>query len=141
MPFNVVCPSCGKALIVRDEWAGKKLKCPQCATTFPAIAGGGGAGATPAVAPAVGATGVAIGQLPPSAERVATRKYRDAPVKRDKGDKVYVSKGLIIGIIAAVLVLGGIILFIVGPVQTWKKWEALGSKPGDDVTGVVDLGL
>jgi DNA-directed RNA polymerase subunit M/transcription elongation factor TFIIS len=30
MPLFVTCPSCNSALRVRDEYAGKKLKCPRC---------------------------------------------------------------------------------------------------------------
>ncbi len=30
MPISVRCPGCGKALTVKDEFAGKKGKCPSC---------------------------------------------------------------------------------------------------------------
>jgi hypothetical protein len=36
MPFQVACTGCGHTLSVKDEWEGKRLKCPKCATTFPA---------------------------------------------------------------------------------------------------------
>ena len=39
MPIRVVCPQCSAALSVRDDKAGKKGKCPQCASelTVPAV--------------------------------------------------------------------------------------------------------
>lgn len=36
MPFQVACTGCGHTLSVKDEWEGKRLKCPKCAATFPA---------------------------------------------------------------------------------------------------------
>jgi hypothetical protein len=36
MPFQVACPNCGNRLNVKDEWVGKRLKCPKCAAVFPA---------------------------------------------------------------------------------------------------------
>ena len=35
MPLTVTCPGCKAALRVRDEYAGKKLKCPRCAEIIP----------------------------------------------------------------------------------------------------------
>lgn len=35
MPIQVVCPKCDKAYKVKDESAGKKLRCKQCETVFP----------------------------------------------------------------------------------------------------------
>ena len=37
MPFQVECPRCGNKLNVKDEWEGKRLKCPKCAAVFPAV--------------------------------------------------------------------------------------------------------
>ena len=36
MPFQVGCPTCGNRLNVKDEWEGKRLKCPRCFGVFPA---------------------------------------------------------------------------------------------------------
>src|SRR5438477_7576680 len=33
MPISITC-QCGKSLKVKDEWAGKKAKCPTCGNTF-----------------------------------------------------------------------------------------------------------
>ena len=35
MPINLTC-ECGKKLAVKDDMAGKKVKCPGCAETFTA---------------------------------------------------------------------------------------------------------
>ncbi|MBI2805381.1 MAG: hypothetical protein HYX68_10430 [Planctomycetes bacterium] len=34
MPFDVLCPECEKKLRLRDELAGKKIKCPKCGEAF-----------------------------------------------------------------------------------------------------------
>ena|SRR5450432_3588415 len=36
MPVTVSCTQCGKQLNVKDEYIGKRLKCPQCGATFTA---------------------------------------------------------------------------------------------------------
>jgi len=36
MPFQIACPNCGNPLKVKDEWEGKRLKCPRCAAAFAA---------------------------------------------------------------------------------------------------------
>jgi predicted RNA-binding Zn-ribbon protein involved in translation (DUF1610 family) len=38
MPVMVSCTGCGKQLNVKDEYLGKRLKCPQCGATFTATA-------------------------------------------------------------------------------------------------------
>ncbi len=38
MPLRITCSDCGKKLNVRDELAGKKVKCPGCGTVFVAAA-------------------------------------------------------------------------------------------------------
>jgi hypothetical protein len=43
MPFQVSCAHCGNRLNVKDEWEGKRIKCPRCGDMFPA--------ARPAAAP------------------------------------------------------------------------------------------
>ena len=57
MPFQVECPRCGNKLNVRDEWEGKRLKCPKCAAVFPAIRPAEAVAAVPA---AVGAGAAAV---------------------------------------------------------------------------------
>lgn len=36
MPFQVACANCGNRLNVKDEWEGKRLKCPKCMSVFAA---------------------------------------------------------------------------------------------------------
>jgi phage FluMu protein Com len=36
MPFQVSCAHCGNRLNVKDEWEGKRIKCPRCGDMFPA---------------------------------------------------------------------------------------------------------
>ncbi|HEV2292863.1 MAG TPA: hypothetical protein VGR35_03355 [Tepidisphaeraceae bacterium] len=36
MPFQVACANCGNRLNVRDEWEGKRIKCPKCGNVFSA---------------------------------------------------------------------------------------------------------
>jgi hypothetical protein len=34
MPQNIVCPSCGRQLLAREEWYGRQVRCPACAALF-----------------------------------------------------------------------------------------------------------
>src|SRR5436190_24309667 len=34
MSFNATCPECDKSIRLRDDVAGKKIKCPECAHKF-----------------------------------------------------------------------------------------------------------
>ncbi|MCX8140991.1 MAG: hypothetical protein WHU94_07010 [Thermogemmata sp.] len=48
MPIVMTCESCGKQFRARDESAGKRVKCPYCATPMEVpLSGGGGAGNVP----------------------------------------------------------------------------------------------
>src|SRR5437764_851186 len=108
MAISLTCPKCGKGLRVKDEWAGKKIKCPQCGTTFPATGGGGGAAAA-------GARGVSAGSAV-AANPVVARAMKKAAPTKSKEAAVHISWGLISGIVFVVLVVGGIIAFRMGPV-------------------------
>lgn len=128
MSISVTCPQCRKQLKVKDEWAGKTAKCPQCGSKFP-IPGGGASAPT--------------GRPKPKGQTVfdpaAAAAARQA---RDKGTaKFTVSPGLVIGVIALIVVVGGIILFKVGPLNAKAKWEAMGQQAQDDVIDVVTRGL
>ncbi|MDY3552488.1 hypothetical protein R5W24_001570 [Gemmata sp. JC717] len=48
MPIRLVCPSCSAALSVKDEYAGRAVKCPKCGGVIP-----GSASAPPASKPAL----------------------------------------------------------------------------------------
>src|SRR5215218_9041446 len=51
MPFQVGC-HCGNRLNVKDEWEGKRIKCPRCGDIFPAARSTEAAAAAAAVAAA-----------------------------------------------------------------------------------------
>ena len=34
MPISVACPSCGHSMRVKDEFAGRKIRCPKCTTVL-----------------------------------------------------------------------------------------------------------
>ncbi|MHC5058376.1 MAG: zinc ribbon domain-containing protein [Planctomycetota bacterium] len=67
MRFN--CPSCGKVLNVKDEYAGKKARCPGCqeALTVPYAPEAAGAAAAAAPAPSASACPSCGGALPEGA--------------------------------------------------------------------------
>jgi hypothetical protein len=127
MPISVVCQKCGKGLKVKDEWLGKRATCPGCGNTF--IVGAGGAG----------------GALPmgkPGATKFNPQVATNAKQKRDAGAaKFSVSRGLVMGAVAFLLVAGGIGAFLNGPAKVNKQWDALEQKPNDDVVSVISRGL
>lgn len=43
MPIRLVCPSCSAALSVKDEYAGRAVKCPKCGGVIPASSAGAAA--------------------------------------------------------------------------------------------------
>ncbi len=51
MPIRLVCPSCSATLSVKDEYAGRAIKCPKCAGVIPASQ----PGAAPPLPPAAAA--------------------------------------------------------------------------------------
>ena len=38
MPIRIACPSCSATLSVKDEFAGRAVRCPKCGTVIPATA-------------------------------------------------------------------------------------------------------
>ncbi len=112
MPLLLTCPSCSKQLRVQDALAGKKVKCPACATvlTVPAAVA-----APPPAAPkqAVSSAGRKPAAPPPARSAAASsRRSRDdedepdRPYQKDAAaDKKPVS-GVGIGLGIASLVLG-----------------------------------
>src|SRR5947209_19146158 len=79
MPIRIICTSCGKALQVRDEFAGKKVKCPGCGTVLTA-----GAAATPAAvkpAAAVRAAPKAAARAPAPVHEADEEDADERPVR------------------------------------------------------------
>jgi len=122
MPISVRCDGCGKSLKVKDEWAGKKGKCPQCGATFLIPAAGA------ASAPAARGGGKAAPAGKPGAQKKG-------------GGGISISWGPVIGIAALLLVLGAIIAFYVGPRAVKGEWEKIGDDASNAVQSIVDLGL
>jgi hypothetical protein len=126
MAISVACNQCGKALRVKDEWAGKKAKCPQCGNTFLVMAGVGAP--VPAAKPGVTA-------FNPAAAAAA----RDQRTKA--AGKFSVSPTLIWGSIGVAIFLILLGLFLTGPKRVWGQWEAIGDQARYDVIDVVTRGL
>jgi len=125
MPISVTCDNCGKALKVKDEWAGKRAKCPQCGNTF--------------TVPAHSGVAMAVG---PSVTRFDPNAAASAKAKRLKeAGSVSISWTPIILGALVLMVVVGIVVFIMGPKKVWTQWEELGDRPHDDVINVVSRGL
>src|SRR3954454_25050030 len=104
MPISLTCGNCGKGLKVKDEWGGKKVKCPQCGNTFPATPGGGGGGGGGGGRAVIGA-GAAVASNPVVARKLASK----ATPTKSKDAAISISWGPIIGGVCVLLVVGGIL--------------------------------
>lgn len=120
MPISITCSHCGKGLKVKDDWAGKRAKCPGCCETFTVPGGGGSAGPT---------------MYNPAAAAAAKGERQDAAGKLSISWGPIMLGALVFGIV------GVIYLFISGPKKVWNEWEEIGGKAHDDVIDVVSLGL
>lgn len=111
MPITVACSKCAKQLTVRDEYAGKRLKCPGCGNVFEASAAS-------AVAP-----------LPGSVKKIPGA---------NKGQPSFtVSPKVIIITSVVILVPTLILLWRIGPQATWEEWQKKEEIAKDDVSSVV----
>src|SRR5262245_50279675 len=147
MPIRITCTSCNKLLSVRDELAGKKVKCPGCGTIFTAAATAATAvkAAPPKLAPPsakdkVAAKPMAKAAPPPprdADEEMDERPVRgkrpaprdddddeadDRPVRRGKKAAAGGSLLWLWLVLGGVLVVGGLVgayfLFFSGPSNT-----------------------
>lgn len=118
MPISITCTKCGKHLKVKDEYVGKRMKCPQCGTTFTATAGG----ASPGGGGAMGAPSI-------------------AKKPQVSGPSFHMSPGVIIFIIAFVLIGGTILWWNLGPGKARAEWAKLEPQAKQEVTDVIDRGL
>ena len=80
MPIRLVCPSCSAALSVKDEYAGRAVKCPKCGGVIPASQAGAAA-ATPSK-PAMPVL------PPPPPPRPAFETVDDEDAAKPKGGKI-----------------------------------------------------
>lgn len=127
MPIRTECSSCGKKLRIRDEYMGRKVKCPACGNTF--------------LAEAVEESTAITAEAPPSApakkakDKVAAKpmtkkpppeedddeEIEDRPVKRGKKSRKAERKlnplwlGIAAAVLLVVLLVGGYFLFFSGP--------------------------
>lgn len=115
--MTVTCPKCSKSLKVKDEHAGKMLKCPQCGSTFKAGAA--------------------------KAASAATAKIQPKPGEKQKKEKagVAINWGPIVLIGLLSLIPIAIILFIIGPMKVKSHWDANQEKVDGDVKDVIDYAL
>lgn len=128
------CPQCGKSLKVRDEYAGRMLKCPGCGSTFKAEAGGG-LGGGPRANVKAGAAGVAAlsGGKPST---VPVRAHR-----KPEGGGVAINTNVILlaAGIGAVLLL--ILATVFGPVRVNRHWAAHHDEADGAVRDVVEYAM
>lgn len=125
----VSCDKCGKKLNAKDEWVGKKLKCPACGNAF--LVGGGAA----APAAAKGKPNLAS----PAAEAAARAAKRPQAARQSGGISINYGQVALIAIVA-LLLLGGV-LFWVGPKQNWNKWGDMETAAREEVTDVIIYAL
>lgn len=129
------CPQCGKALKVRDEWAGKTLKCPTCKTAFKAEAGGGVPKLKPSSARAGGAaTGVAAPGAKASTKPVAA-------VRKPTGGGVAINMNVILLLAGVGLILALVLATIFGPVRVNRHWAAHQDEADGSVRDVVEYAM
>src|SRR5438876_9188999 len=117
MPISMTC-QCGKALRLKDEWVGKKAKCPQCGATFIVTAQGNAPVAmAKAAAPAASAAGAA-------AWAPRSRPQEKAGVS----SRLSLSPMMILWLSLVVLVPLSIFIIKIGPVRAQHRWDAMESE-------------
>ncbi len=123
MAFSATCEKCGKRLNAKDEWAGKKLKCPGCGESFIARPGGGASAGK-----AAPAGGKSPGRPAPTLSRPVEPKFA-----------INWGKVSIWGVLALIPI--GIILFLVGPMRVKKQWETIHPDADRNATLVMEKAL
>ncbi|MDY3558927.1 hypothetical protein R5W23_006103 [Gemmata sp. JC673] len=102
MPIRLVCPSCSAALSVKDEYAGRAVKCPKCGSVIPGSASAPSASkpALPSPLPplpqepkaaqnlfeVVNETEEPKGERPSDKDRTRDDERGERPARRDRGD-------------------------------------------------------
>jgi hypothetical protein len=146
MPIRTNCSSCGKKLRIRDDYLGRKVKCPECGNVFLAEADEDATAVQaepPKPAPAKAAKEkVAVKPpkrtVPPPDDR--DDESEDRPIKRGKKRAKSQRRfsPLVLGSAAAVLLIallaGGYFLFFSSPTPA-KKGGGLAQKSGNQNKG------
>jgi hypothetical protein len=124
------CPHCGKTLKVKDEWAGKMLKCPGCRSNFKAEAGGGGGGHSPKVATASAAAG---------GPKKSTVPVRGHVAPRSAGIAVNMNVVLLFAGVGLIVLL--VLAVVFGPVRVKNHWASHHDAVDEAVTDVLDQAM
>ena len=106
MPITVLCTNCGKQLKVKDEYVGRKLKCPKCDVIFTAEEA---------------ETVEAAPKSPAALPTPASRKPAVLP-GQEKQPRLHVSKGVIVLVAAAILLPTLFFIWHVGPARVMDAW-------------------
>ncbi len=114
MPLLVTCDACGKQLKVRDELAGKRLKCPQCQNVFAASALGGSK------------------QMP--------LKVRPQP-EAQKQVAFEIPWSLMLKLSPVVIIVAVVLMVYYGPVRVWDQFEVSAKGIENETTDVLVRGL
>lgn len=130
----VSCNKCSKMLKVKDEFAGKMLKCPQCGSTFRADP----TGKTTSAAPAGGPRVMNIGSSAPAPARSAGKPVPQPKPPSKKGGGVAINWGTVIKFGALALIPIAIALFLFGPMRVKRAWDAAEPQVSQDVTEIVE---
>jgi hypothetical protein len=112
MPISVSCMRCGKALKIKDEYIGKRIKCPQCSATF--------------------TTGEA------QATQQVQKKTADASSKMPA---LHLGTGAKLFLGAFILIAGSFAGWKLGPGRIISNWTAMEPKARDNVSDVINRGL
>ena len=121
MPISVTC-SCGKALRVKDEWAGRTVTCPACGGTF--VAGGPNAAVSAAAQVYTG-----------------SRRARGESSKGGLAERFSISPMYIALIAFIILVPTFVFLAKIGPLKAQRQWRELESQADSDVSTVCTRAL
>ena len=124
--MTATCPKCGKSLKVKDEHAGKRLKCPGCGEAFQASA-------TSAAAPR--------GVAPSRATSAAAPPKPVRPAAREQGPRIAISTNVILIVVAVGVILALVTLVVLGPVRVNRYWTAHQDKAEGDVRDVIEFAM
>src|SRR5438105_4684837 len=125
MPIRTECSSCGKKLRIRDEYIGRKVKCPACGNVFLAEAADDSTEITadaPRPAPAKSTRDKAAKAMaprqPPPDEEDQDEEIEERPVTRGKKSRKVERKlnplwlGIAAAVVLVVVLVGGYFLFL-----------------------------
>lgn len=124
------CPQCHKQLKVRDEWAGKMLKCPGCGTKFAATAST--------------AAGPTMASRQPTAASVSGAKQSTKPVaapRKQTGGGIAINTNVILMLAGVGAILALVLATIFGPVRVKRHWEAHSDDADAAVRDVVEFAM